>query len=141
MIFESIVAQVKFHFLLNLLRVLLIYRGILHFVKDNYFRTSSTSSEDEYDSDDSGRKPENVPAPTSNNINKNPPIGTSLAHTANVATAVVAANAVTSIGSGNNGNKLVNYYDVLSEYTLDEFDPFYSLMIRKFYSKSAAFKK
>ncbi|CAF3998673.1 unnamed protein product, partial [Rotaria sp. Silwood1] len=33
--------------------------GIFHFVKDNYFRTSSSSSEDEYDSDDSAHKGEN----------------------------------------------------------------------------------
>jgi hypothetical protein len=38
--------------------------GILHFVKDNYFRTSSSSSEDEYDSDDSARKDNNPIANT-----------------------------------------------------------------------------
>lgn len=41
------------------------FSGILHFVKDNYFRTlSSSSDDDEYDSDDSVGKNENTTATT-----------------------------------------------------------------------------
>jgi len=74
--------------------------GIFHFVKDNYFRTSS-SSDDEYDSDDStAPKGENANA-TATAISKVQPLGAPLATTAAVATAVVAANAVSAQANAN----------------------------------------
>lgn len=80
-------------------RISSVFRGILHFVKDNYFRTSSTSS-DEYDSDDSGHKGENGNA-TANAISKVQPLGAPLATTAAVATAVAAANAASAQSAAN----------------------------------------
>ena len=71
--------------------------GIFHFVKDNYFRTSSSSSEDEYDSDDSARKGENAPTLAANTTSKVQPLGVPLANATNIATAAPAA--------GSDGNK------------------------------------
>ncbi|CAF0877532.1 unnamed protein product [Adineta ricciae] len=75
--------------------------GIFHFVKDNYFRTSSSSSEDEYDSDDSAHKGEAAAGtPAANTVNKTQPL---------TAPVTPAANAVntTSVqsGGGSDGNK------------------------------------
>jgi hypothetical protein len=78
--------------------------GIFHFVKDNYFRTSSSSSDDEYDSDDSTRKGDNaLPNATtiSNLQNKSQPLVGTLINTAVVATAVAAAATSTSIQPSN----------------------------------------
>ena len=77
--------------------------GIFHFVKDNYFRTSS-SSEDEYDSDDSGRKGGHAMA-TAHVAGKVQPLGAPLATTTAVAAAVVAANTASIHSSGSDGNK------------------------------------
>ncbi|CAF0794481.1 unnamed protein product [Rotaria sordida] len=69
--------------------------GIFHFVKDNYFRLSSSSSDDEYDSDDDEiRKNDNTITNVSNNNihNKSQPLAGTLVNTAAIATAVVAVN-------------------------------------------------
>ncbi len=79
-----------------------ISSGIFHFVKDNYFRTSSSSSEDEYDSDDSARKGEHAMTPAANTGNKTQPVGAPLANTTN---AVVPTNVGTSQPTGSDGNK------------------------------------
>lgn len=70
--------------------------GIFHFVKDNYFRTSSSSSEDEYDSDDSARKGEAVGTPAANTGNKTQPLTVPPAN---------AANAGATPAGGNDANK------------------------------------
>ncbi len=73
-------------------------------MKDNYFRTSSSSSDDEYDSDDSTRKGDNaLPNATtiSNLQNKSQPLVGTLINTAVVATAVAAAATSTSIQPSN----------------------------------------
>jgi len=77
------------------------FSGIFHFVKDNYFRTSSSSSEDEYDSDDSARKGENA-ATTGN---KTQPVGAPPTTTANPATAVVPVNPGSIQSGGSDSNK------------------------------------
>lgn len=79
------------------------FSGILHFVKDTYFRTSSSSSDDEYDSDESGHRGDH--GPTNNAISKVQPLGAPLATTAAVATAVVAANSASLQSSIMDGNK------------------------------------
>ena len=85
--------------------IILSFSGIFHFVKDNYFRTSSSSSEDEYDSDDSARKGEHATTPAANTANKTQPIGGPLATSANVATAVVAANTSSNQSNHSDGHK------------------------------------
>lgn len=80
-----------------------MFSGIFHFVKDNYFRTSSSSSEDEYDSDDSAHKGENATTPAAN---KNQPIGAPITTTANVANTVVTANTGANQPTGSDGNKV-----------------------------------
>ncbi|CAF5144920.1 unnamed protein product, partial [Rotaria sp. Silwood1] len=62
--------------------------GIFHFVKDNYFRLSSSSSDDEYDSDDEIHKNDNtVTNAAGNNIqNKSQPLAGTLVNTAAIAT-------------------------------------------------------
>jgi len=69
--------------------------GIFHFVKDTYFRTSSSSSDDEYDSDDSTRKKvDHNPiglALSGHAQSKSQPLVGTLINTAIVATAVAAA--------------------------------------------------
>ncbi|CAF0742415.1 unnamed protein product [Rotaria sordida] len=79
--------------------------GIFHFVKDNYFRTSSSSSEDEYDSDDSNHKGENPTTPAANTANKNQPGGALVATTVNVATTAGPGNIVSNQSTGSDGNK------------------------------------
>ena len=81
--------------------------GIFHFVKDNYFRTSTSSSDEEYDSDDSGRKDDNATTnPTASNIqNKPQPLVGTIINTAVVATAVASANSTTIHPSANDGKK------------------------------------
>jgi len=71
-------------------------------VKDNYFRTSSSSSEDEYDSDDSHRKGDNATTPAANTANKTQPTGPPLA---NPATTAIVANAGSGQSNGSDGNK------------------------------------
>jgi hypothetical protein len=80
-------------------QIFLFFRGIFHFVKDNYFRTSSSSSEDEYDSDDSAHKGENATNPAPNPANKLQPVG------APVANVVAAANTGSAQSNGSDGNK------------------------------------
>lgn len=77
----------------------LSFSGIFHFVKDNYFRTSSSSSEDEYDSDDSTRKGESAPTAGANKAQpgSGPP--------ANVVAAVTPANIVSGQSAGSDGLK------------------------------------
>jgi hypothetical protein len=82
------------------------FSGIFHFVKDNYFRTSSSSSEDEYDSDDSAHKGENATTLAANTANKTQPVGVPLATTTNVAAAaVVPMNIGSAQSTGSDGNK------------------------------------
>ncbi len=81
------------------------FSGIFHFVKDNYFRTSSSSSEDEYDSDDSAHKGEHVTTPGANTGNKTQPIGVPLANTTNAMIATIPANIGTGQPIGSDGNK------------------------------------
>ena len=64
------------------------FSGIFHFVKDNYFRTSASSSDDEYDSDDSARKGDHT---VTNAQTKSQPLVGTLVSTEAVANAVVAA--------------------------------------------------
>jgi len=91
-------------FYLNLNFEYFSFRGIFHFVKDNYFRTSSSSSEDEYDSDDSAHKGENVATtPAANTANKTQPIAA--APVVNIVGAVVTANLGSVQSSGSDGNK------------------------------------
>ncbi|CAF1348894.1 unnamed protein product [Rotaria magnacalcarata] len=80
--------------------------GIFHFVKDNYFRTSSSSSEDEYDSDDSTHRGENTASLSNNVANKNQTGGTAVATTVNVTAAVTVVNTVSNQLTGSDGNKL-----------------------------------
>lgn len=65
-----------------------VFRGIFHFVNHHYFRTSESSTDDEYDSDESARKTDN---PAVSALNKSQPLVGTLVSTAAVATAVVAA--------------------------------------------------
>jgi hypothetical protein len=83
------------------------FSGIFHFVKDNYFRTSSSSSEDEYDSDDSAHKGENnTTAAAANTTNKTQPTGIPLVNTANATTAAAAAaNTGSGPSTSSDGNK------------------------------------
>ena len=74
-------------------------------MKDNYFRTSSSSSEDEYDSDDSAHKGDNTATPTANTGNKTQPLGAPPATTANPITAVVPVNPVSVQSGGSDNNK------------------------------------
>lgn len=83
-----------------------IFSGIFHFVKDNYFRTSSSSSEDEYDSDDSAHRGENATAPSMSVINKNQTGVAPQATTVNIATSATAANIIPSQSTGSDGNRL-----------------------------------
>ncbi|CAF4918043.1 unnamed protein product, partial [Rotaria sp. Silwood1] len=78
--------------------------GIFHFVKDNYFRLSSSSSDDEYDSDDEIHKNDNtVTNAAGNNIqNKSQPLAGTLVNTAAIATAVVAVSAAPMQSVDNN---------------------------------------
>jgi hypothetical protein len=78
--------------------ILFLLSGIFHFVKDNYFRTSSSSSDDEYDSDDSARKGDTI-------HNKSQPLVGSLVNTAAVATAVAASTSASILPSGNDGKR------------------------------------
>ncbi|UJR23707.1 hypothetical protein I4U23_026688 [Adineta vaga] len=75
--------------------------GIFHFVKDNYFRTSSSSSEDEYDSDDSAHKGETAGTPAANTGNKTQPLTAPLATTGNAA---IAGSVQSGGGDGNKAN-------------------------------------
>ncbi|CAF1167305.1 unnamed protein product [Adineta ricciae] len=77
--------------------------GIFHFVKDNYFRTSESSSDDEYDSDDSAHKSDN---PAANTLSKSQPLVGTLVNTTAVATAVVAATSASIQALGNDGKRL-----------------------------------
>jgi hypothetical protein len=81
------------------------FSGIFHFVKDNYFRTSSSSSEDEYDSDDSAHKGENAATTAANTGNKTQPLGAPPTTTANPATPVVPANPGSIQSGGSDSNK------------------------------------
>ena len=74
-------------------------------MKDNYFRTSSSSSEDEYDSDDSARKGEHAATPAANTANKTQPIGGPLVNTVNVTTVAAAVNVGPGQSAGSDGNK------------------------------------
>lgn len=76
--------------------------GIFHFVKDNYFRTSSSSSEDEYDSDDSTRKGEHATTPGPNTGNKPQPIG---GPPPNIAAGTTPANVGSGQSNGSDGFK------------------------------------
>jgi hypothetical protein len=75
--------------------------GIFHFVKDNYFRTSSSSSDDEYDSDDSTGKHRHAAA--GNGPHKSQPLVGPLINTAAVATAVAAGTSASIQSSSSNG--------------------------------------
>ena len=76
-------------------------------MRDNYFRTSLSRSEDEYDSDDLGGRDENIMAPTSKSENKNQPTEISLPNTTNPAVAVIAAKVPLNQPLGINGNNQV----------------------------------
>jgi len=81
--------------------------GIFHFVKDTYFRTSTSSSDEEYDSDDSDQKDDNASTnPIAGNSQNKPQllVGT-LINTAVVATAVASANSPSLQPSVNDGKK------------------------------------
>lgn len=73
-------------------------------MKDNYFRTSSSSSEDEYDSDDSARKGDHGGGPTAN-TNKTQPLGSAPPNIVNATTAGVAATVGSGQSNGSDGNK------------------------------------
>jgi hypothetical protein len=78
------------------------FSGIFHSVKDNYFRTSLTSSDDEYDSDDSTRKVDNT---KTNAQNKSQPLVGTFVSTAAVANAVVAATSTSIQTFANDGKR------------------------------------
>ena len=80
------------------LKIFFFSSGIFHFVKDNYFRTSSSSSDDEYDSDDSAQKGENSQT-------KSQPLVGSLINTAAVATAVATSTSASILPSGNDAKR------------------------------------
>ncbi|CAF4521486.1 unnamed protein product, partial [Rotaria socialis] len=82
--------------------------GIFHFVKDNYLRLSSSSSDEEYDSDDQVRKVDNTLMNISaNNIqNKAQPLVGTLVNTAALATAVVTMSSASIQAIDGDGKRI-----------------------------------
>ena len=82
------------------------FSGIFHFVKDNYFRTLSSSSDDEYDSDDSaGENDISAMTAIGNEPGKAQGLASALIHSSSVPNAAALTTSSSIQFSGNNSQK------------------------------------